>query len=255
SLSSIWAGDLNGDGKADVAVTNSGSATNTVSVLLGNGDGTLQTKTDFTTGTNPSSIAAADLNGDSHTDLAVTNQNSNSVSILLGIGNGTFQPKTDFATGSSPASVALGDLNGDHKLDLVVANNGSGANSVSVLLGNGDGSFQAKTDYPTGAGPISVALADLNGDGKLDVVTANNGASGNGSTASVLLGNGDGSLQAGTAYNTAMGPRSVALGDLNGDGVADMIVSCSGSNVVSVFAGVSQGQGMRPNVGNGTFGP
>src|SRR5262249_30301829 len=116
SLSAIWAGDLNGDGKADVAVTNSGSAANTVSVLLGNVDGTLPTTTDSTAGTNPSSIAAADLNGDSHTDLAVTNQGSNSVSILLGIGNGTFQPRTDFATGSSPASVALGDLNGDHKL-------------------------------------------------------------------------------------------------------------------------------------------
>jgi 16S rRNA G1207 methylase RsmC len=87
--------------------------------------------------------------------------------------NPSFATAVNYTAGSSPAFVASADLNGDGKLDLVTANFASGTNTVSVLLGNGNGTFQAKQDFGTGTGPISVAIADLNGDGKLDLVTAN----------------------------------------------------------------------------------
>src|SRR5262249_54582112 len=127
----------------------------------------------LTTGTNPSSVAIGDLNGDGHLDLAVANAGSNTVSVLLynGIGVSGFAAATPYATGGTPEPVAVGDLNGDGRPDLAVANTDS--NTVSVLLGNGDGTFQAQTQYPTGLGPASVAIRDLNGDGKLDLAVAN----------------------------------------------------------------------------------
>ncbi len=144
---SVAIGDLNGDGKLDLAVAN--DSTNTVSVLLGDGDGTFKTKRDYDTGSDPSSIAIGDLNGDGKPDLAVANEGSATVSVLLGNGDGTFGAKTDYDTGIAPYSVAIGDLNGDGKPDLGVANEGSA--TVSVLLGNGNGTFGAKTDYGTGS--------------------------------------------------------------------------------------------------------
>src|SRR5205807_5346036 len=121
---------------------------NSVSMLLGKGDGTFQTAMNFAVGTNPSSVAVSDFNGDGKLDLAVANQGSNNVSVLLGKGDGTFQAATNFGAGTNLFSVAVGDFNGDGKPDLAVANignigNPSSPSNVSVLLGNGDGSFQA----------------------------------------------------------------------------------------------------------------
>jgi hypothetical protein len=196
--SSVAIGDLNGDGKPDLAVANSGSAS--VSVLLGNGDGSFGLKTDFVAGTGARSVAIGDLNGDGKPDLAVanygialTNAYSNTVSVLLGNGDGSFGVKTDFGVGTGAYSVGIGDLNGDARLDLAVANFHS--NTVSVLLGNGDGNFVLKTDFGTGSGPISVAIGDLNGDANPDLVVANSGSNsvsvllnteGGGSTATLL---------------------------------------------------------------------
>ena len=126
-------GDLNGDGKPDLVVANRGS--NTVSVLLGNGQRHLRAATNFAAGTAPYSVAVGDLNGDGKPDLVVANYGSNTVSVLLGTGNGTFAAATNFAVGTAPYSVAVADVNGDGKPDLVVADGGS--NDVSVLLNNG----------------------------------------------------------------------------------------------------------------------
>jgi hypothetical protein len=125
-------GDLDGDGTPDLAVANFFS--NSVSVLLGNGDGTFQPRQNFATGVGPESVAIGDLDGDGTPDLATANSNfsASSVSVLLGNGDGTFQTRQDFATGLRPASVAIGDLDGDGTPDLAVAN--SNSNSVSVLL-------------------------------------------------------------------------------------------------------------------------
>jgi hypothetical protein len=237
-------GDLNGDGKPDLAVANAGS--NTVSVLLGNGDGTFGAKTDYTTGSFPASVAIGDLNGDGKPDLAVASFYSNAVSVLLGNGDGTFGARRDYSTGVEPFSVRIGDLNGDGKPDLAVAN--SNSSTVSVLLGSGDGTFGAKSDYATGSGPFSVAIGDLNGDGKLDLATANISY-----TVSVLLGNGDGSFGANTDYATGFYPYSVAIGDLNGDGKPDLATANSKSNTVSVLLGNGDGTfGAKSDYGTGS---
>src|SRR5207253_980700 len=147
----------------------------TVSVFLGNGNGTFAAKQDFSTGSMPRSVAVADVNGDGKPDLAGANNVSNTVSVLLGSGNGSLAAKGDFTTGNIPLSLAVADVNGDGKLDLAVANFNS--STVSVLLGNGNGvlgasgsaNFAAKQDFATGTTPFSVAVADVSGDGKVDL--------------------------------------------------------------------------------------
>jgi hypothetical protein len=162
-------GDFNGDGKLDLAVTN--VLFSSVSVLLGNGDGTFGAATNYGAGFTPLSVAVGDFNGDGKLDLAVANASDNTVSVLLGNGTGGFGAAINYAVASGPRSVEVGDFNGDGKLDLVVANRDS--NSVSVLLGNGDGTFGAATNYTVGADPVSVAVGDFNGDGALDLAVPN----------------------------------------------------------------------------------
>jgi hypothetical protein len=189
--SSVAVADVNGDGKPDLVVANLGPyhGTATVSVLLGNGDGSFQKARNFPAGSSQRSMAVADVNGDGKPDVVVTNWYSASVSVLLGNGDGSFGPAQDFATGRNPWSVAVADLNGDGKPDLVVTDFGapaySGPRSVSVLLGNGDGGFQTAQDFPVGTGPVAVAVADINGDGKPDLLVTNYITS----NLSVLLGN------------------------------------------------------------------
>ena len=219
-------GDFNGDGKPDLAVTNANSS---ISVLLGNGDGTFQAAVNYGVGSGSSSVAVGDFNGDGKLDLAVANGNS-SISVLLGNGDGTFQAAVNYGVGSGSSSVAVGDFNGDGKLDLAVANwNGS---TISVLLGNGDGTFQAAVNYSVGSNPRTVAVGDFNGDGKPDLAVANTSSN----TVSVLLGNGDGTFQAVVNYGVGSGPSSVAVGDFNGDGKPDLAVADGNLFTVSVLS-------------------
>jgi hypothetical protein len=228
---SVAVGDFNGDGKLDLVTAN---YSGTVSVLLGYGDGTFAPHVDYTTGTEPDSVAVGAFNGDGKLDLATANFYANTVSVLLGNGEGTFQKHVDYTVGIAPYSVAAGDFNGDGILDLVVANSSNNSNTVSILLGNGDGTFQAHTDYATGIEPQSVAVADFNGDGKLDLVTANYGAYGGGNTASILLGNGNGTFQPYMEYSTGAGPISVAVADFNLDGAADFVTADAPAGTVSI---------------------
>jgi hypothetical protein len=229
-------GDFNGDGKLDLAVANYDS--HTVSVFLGNGDGTFRPKVDYATGNRPVGVVAGDFNGDGNLDLAVTNNLDNTVSILLGNGDGTFRAKVDYATGVGPGNLAAADLNGDGKLDLAVAcNDNTSVYVVCILLGNGDGTFQAHVDYPTGSWPSWVAVGDFNRDGKLDLVIAN----AHSDSVSVLLGNGDGTFKAKVDYPTGFNPRSVAVVDLNADGKLDLAVASQFSDAASILLGNGDG--------------
>jgi hypothetical protein len=199
----------------------------------------LGTPSEFATGSDPLSVAADDFNGDGKLDLVVANSGSNNVSVLLGNGDGTFQAAVNYDAGSNPQFVAVGDFNADGKLDLAVVNGSSGIGSVSILLGKGDGTFQAAVSYGVGLQPISVAVADFNGDGKLDLAVVNMSTS-NGSV-SVLLGKGDGTFQAASSFDVGTFPFSVAVGDFNGDDKLDLAVVNFGSGTVSVLLGNGDG--------------
>jgi hypothetical protein len=132
---SVAVGDFNGDGKLDLAVTNVATGNigpGSVSVLLGNGDGTFQPAVEYADGSNPNSVAVGDFNGDGKLDLVVANTTGNNVSVLLGNGDGTFQLAVDYGAGSVPYSVAVGDFNGDGRLDMAAAD--AASSTVSVLL-------------------------------------------------------------------------------------------------------------------------
>jgi hypothetical protein len=233
--------DLNGDGRPDLVTANRDS--NTVSLLLGQGNGTFQAK-EHDVGNGPASVAVADLNGDGHPDLVTANFDSSDVSLLLGQGDGTFQVGQRFAVGNGPAAVAVADLNGDGRPDLVTANFDS--SDVSLLLGQGNGTFRAEERFAVGFRPASVAVADFNGDGRLDLVTANRDAD----TVSVLLGQGAGTFRAEERFAVGVRPASVAVADFNGDGRLDLVTANRNSNDVSVRPGqvfnLSPGRELKP---------
>jgi uncharacterized protein (DUF2141 family) len=240
-----------------------------VGVLLGNGDGTFQPAQAYGSGGNTTtSLAVADVNGDGKLDLLVANKcvssdncaNGN-VGVLWGNGDGTFQSAQTYSSGGMVANaVAAQDVNGDGKPDLLVANYCGTPNNchgiLGVLLGNDDGTFQTAQTYDSGGSEaVSLAVADLNRDGKPDVIIGHfDGHFRNRtrSAVSVLLGNGDGTFGAAQAYNS-LGHQisSIAVADVNGDGNLDLLLATleqragdRGPGVVSVMLGH----------GDGTFG-
>jgi Bacterial Ig-like domain (group 3)/FG-GAP-like repeat len=239
----VAAADVNGDGIRDVLLAVGGS----LGVLLGKGNGTFQPIVLYSSdGSVATGIAVADVNNDGKLDVLITNGAGESngdgeVVVMLGNGDGTFQPAVPYDSGGSGAtSVAVADVNGDGKPDLLVTNNASESNGdgeLSVLLGNGDGTFQPAVPYDSGGSEAtSVAIADVNGDGKPDAVIANQAGESDGDgSASVLLGNGDGTFQPALIFDSgAWGSNSVAVADLNGDGRLDLVLA-SFSNPMSVL--------------------
>lgn len=159
-------GDFNGDGKPDLAVANADDGT--VSILLGNGDGTFTPSSTVNVGVRPVFVVAADFNGDGILDLAVANYSSDTVTVLLGNGQGSFSTGSVLSAGRHPISLGVADFNGDGKKDLIVANRAG--NLVSALLGNGDGTFAAPQHIAVDISPQSLALADFNRDSQTDFV-------------------------------------------------------------------------------------
>ncbi len=235
SPQSVKAGDLNGDSKVDIVTANSDG---TVSILLGNGNGSFGDYMSYQTGSNPFFVLVADFNSDGVPDLATADNSGGTVSILLGIGNGTFGAAASYTTGSGPFALTVADFNRDGKVDIAVANNGD--STVGVLLGNSDGTFGAAASYTAGSGETMITHADFNNDTIVDLAVSNGG----GGTVSILLGKGDGTFSATASYPTGAGPYYVETADFNGDKVIDLATANSNDNTVSILLGS----------GNGTFG-
>jgi photosystem II stability/assembly factor-like uncharacterized protein len=218
----VIVGDFNGDGIQDLAVADYGSdaqRATTISVLLGNGDGTFSAAQPFEAGNGASGVAVGDFNRDGVQDLVVSHANDNTVSVLVGNGDGTFQAARSFGVGAFPWFVVVGDFNADQTQDLAVSDQMDDA--ISVLLGNGDGSFEAALTFPTGRSPAGVAVGDFNADGTQDLAVVNAFAT----TVSVLVGKGDGTFLAAEDFGVGNAPASVAVGDFNGDGMPDLGVA------------------------------
>jgi hypothetical protein len=266
---SVAIGDVNGDGIRDIVVANSAVRVQDcgIGVLLGNGDGTFKAVVTYGSSLlcDFQSVVIADLNGDGKVDVAgamsgnFTGANSGNIVVLLGNGDGTFQPAVTYGSGvgSGGGSLAVADLNGDGKPDFVVATGEtapvSGQGTVGVLLGNGDGTFQPALTYASGGEyALSVAVADLNGDGKPDIAVTNVCPSSLCGTVAVLLGNGDSTFQPAVPYGPGgLEPRSVVIADVNADGKPDLVVAneCANNTCATGTVGVLVGNG------NGTFQP
>src|ERR1035438_5948389 len=250
------------DEVSNCTCTDSACDYGSVGVLLGNGDGTFQAAVTYLSGGYfTQSVAVADVNGDGKPDILVVNDctsaincaytvGNGSVAVLLGNGDGTFQPAVAYDSGGQfPNGVLVTDLNKDGKPDLVVSNFSGGINGfgeLGVLLGNGDGTFQPAVIYNSAYSYnlMSMAVADVDGDGNLDLLVANecadlSCASGD---VGVLLGDGDGTFQPGVSYPSGgYYTRSIAVADLNGNGKLDLVVAnmciassnCSNNGTVS----------------------
>lgn len=241
NVGTVALGDIDGDGKADIVQTNQGS--NSVTILRNNsstGDISFDfNTTTLTTGSQPYFAAVGDLDNDGLLDIAVTNFAAASVSVFRNTstaGNVSFAAKIDFPTGSNPTSVAIRDLDNDGKAEMVVSN--SSGNSVSVRRNTsvpGAISFAANVNFTTGGNPNEVALADVDGDGKAEIVTANSSTN----TVSILRNTssaGGLTFAAKKDYPAGTTPKGVAIGDLNGDGKPELAVLNLGSFSSATFS-------------------
>jgi hypothetical protein len=244
----VAAGDLDGDQRTDLVVTNSDD--DTISVVLGKAHAT------YPTGPVPTAVAVGLVDGDEHLDVAVVASNCEqglcgpgSVSVYLGNGDGTLTVGSSFPTNTNPQDVTIGDFDGDGRPDLAVSNaittTTQGPGTVGILLGNGDGTFQPGIEYPAGDGVGDVVAGDFDEDGALDLAVTNAVGFTTAHAAAVLLGSGDGSFAAPALHDTAHGPVSLVARDLDGDLHLDLAVVALGGNAVSVLLGT----------GDGTFAP
>ena len=246
--------DFNGDEKLDFATSN--NAGEWVTVGLGNGDGTFRSSQSYGYSWSApiNGIATADLNGDGNLDMVQAGGGTGvGITVMLGSAHGAFGAPTSVVVGCGDANrggvsyIALGDVNGDGKVDVVanLTNAGGGCpnNEVAVLLGNGKGKFKKPVYYSTGTTQQSntITLADLRGDGRLDILTSN----GDGSL-SVLLNNGAGKYGAATVINGASGSEAgnIVIGDFNNDGKLDAAITNYSGTAINVLLGN----------GDGTFG-
>lgn len=239
-------GDVDGDSKSDLAVTN--IVSNSVSVYRNTavaGTISFAAKVDFTTGTNPYGDAISDIDGDGKPEILTVNAASNTVSVFRNTctpGTISFAAKIDFSTGTLPYIVAVGDLDRDGKPDIAIPNNGVGINTVSVLRNTsspGTISFAAKVDYGTGTYPRFATIGDIDGDGKPDLIVGNQTAA----TVSIFRNTSvSGAISFAAKVDFASGANTfgiAVIGDVDGDGKPDMVVANGGATTVSVYRNTS----------------
>jgi hypothetical protein len=244
--------DFNGDGNVDIAIANHG--VKMVTVLLGNGKGqfSLAPGAPFNVESNPHphGIAVADFNGDMKADIATDSWAEDKVLVLFGKGDGTFQtPGLKLETGKHPYErLRVADVNEDGNADIITSDFDAG--SITVLLGDGLGSFTRK-DFSTPPDPFGIAVADVNGDKHLDIVIAHYSGQGNDpskNAMSVLLGDGRGNftLAKGSPFSTGHYPSTVAVGDLNGDGTAGIVIPNYADGTLTVYLCTKEGITLAP---------
>ncbi|MEW6305980.1 MAG: tandem-95 repeat protein [Verrucomicrobiota bacterium] len=246
---SVVLSDVNGDGLSDLVVANYDNAT--VSVFRNKSDSaaiSFFSRADFATANNPRSVAVEDIDDDGKPDLIVANEGSGTISVLRNqnvagsINQNAFADKIDFVAGSGPTSVAVGDIDGDGRPDIVVANgfNGPGGNSISILRNTGrtngitSSSFAIPLNFAAGSGPISVALADVDGNGKLDIAVANS-VSGTISLFENTSTPGSVAVALAASFGSGITTRSLAFGDVDGDGRPDLVVANQSIDRVAVL--------------------
>lgn len=250
SPNDIAIADFDGDGKPDLAFAN--HDTPYVTVLIGDGRGTFRpapaSPVTVQSRPHPHGIAAADFDGDGHVDFAVESWANDQVEVVFGIGGGRFRtPGRLFGVGKMPyQKLRAGDVNGDGATDIVTTNFEGG--NVTVLLGDGKGGFRDApgSPFPAGAAPFSVALADVDKDGHLDLVVANfsgHGGDRSRDAVNVLLGDGRGGFRPmkGSPFMTGANPTRVAAGDVNGDGWPDVVTGNMSGGDVTVLLGDGKG--------------
>jgi hypothetical protein len=246
--SEIAAADFNRDGKLDLAIANHGVPS--VMLLLGNGNGGFRAApgSPFSVRSrpHPHTIDSSDVNGDGFLDLVIDSWGENRLTLLAGDGKGGFAlPGVPIEAGRKPyRNLRVADLDGDGKPDIVVPNMAERA--VTILLGDGRGNFRGseRAPIPAGPSPFSVAVADINGDGKPDIVVENySGQMSDPSSDALtfLLGDGRGNFRLGSRITAGRAPGNVAVGDVDGDGIADAVIVNAASRDLTVAFGGSDG--------------
>ena len=241
----VIVGDVNHDGIQDLISVD--RSDNTVSVRLGNGDGTFRARSSFAVGTAPVSGSTADFEKNGKVDLVTANSVSNNVSVLLGNGDGTFRTHHDIAVGSDPVAVVVADFNGDGKTDIVTADYNS--NTISILPGHGDGTFGTRIILPAGnQHPRLLVKGDFNGDGKLDLLYSDccQGTDVEFDTLHVLFNQGSFQFTDVPSFNISV-PLEITVARLNGDLKDDLAVSYQGCHTPC------EGVATYTSNGNGTF--
>jgi hypothetical protein len=232
----ITVADLNGDGNLDLVVVNGPCSIelcyDSVSVLLGNGDGTFGSPVSYSTPHGPAAIFLGDFNGDGKLDIATLNQSDytatcNCVEILLGNGDGTFQePAIITPLQGNPEALVAGHFGGSKNLDLAVTLEHISSDTVQILPGNGDGTFQTGESYDLAPECESIIAADFRNNGKTDLAIGEFEGRG----VAVLLGKGNETFERPVVYKAGT-PLGVAAADMNGDGILDLIAVTTGNTL------------------------
>jgi len=233
---SLVVDDFNEDGLPDLAVANYHN--DNVTILLGSGDGSFVSDGDYYVPGGPNSVVAGDLDGDGHLDLAFGSLSEN-ISVLLGDGTGFFGLSSSYYTGYHPSGLALGDWDGDEILDIAAAN--PVLHEVATMQGVGDGSFPVIVRHATGRMPREIAAGFLDGDDSPDLATANTNSDHSDENVSVLLNQGAGSFDPAVHYATGDPLYDVAIGDMDGDGLNDLVVVKPSSDEIAVLIGNGDG--------------